>query len=259
MAGYDDWRFGNWDTRSGMPPGAPRGRGPLRGTGGAHGYDRGIYGDAYPGYGGGYPGGPQRGGGYGGGSGGGYDRGYQGGGRGASGYAYGGYGYVTGGGWPQAERGGWQNAWPEGGAAPVRGGYDGDFAREPFVPEEAYRRHPEYRQERHRDPYPAGAAFDEYEPEDEDILHEVRRRMERDPWLDPDKLQVEVEDGVVTLRGEVNDFLEARYAWDDAWESPGVRGVVNQITVRTDRPNDEHGDMMPQSAGNRAQPGDLGL
>jgi hypothetical protein len=60
-----------------------------------------------------------------------------------------------------------------------------------------------------------------------------------------------VEEGVVTLTGEVADFMEARYAWDDAWESPGVRGVVNNITVRTDLPHPQHGDVVPQSAGHQ--------
>ena len=45
---------------------------------------------------------------------------------------------------------------------------------------------------------------------------------------------------MVTLKGEVDDYLEARYAWDDAWEAAGVRGVLNQLTVRTDEPHDEH-------------------
>jgi hypothetical protein len=49
--------------------------------------------------------------------------------------------------------------------------------------------------------------------------------------------------------------MEARYAWDDAWETEGVRGVVNSLTVRTDVPNAQpHGDVVPQSSGERANP-----
>ena len=185
--------------------------------GGYDAYDRGIYGESYPGpaY-GGYAGGPARGEYYGGGHG----RGSQ-----ARGY----------------DR-----------------GYGGEYARAPFMPEEAYRRHPEYdqpRQQRQWEGYQR--EYGEEDLSDDDIREIVRQRMQSDAWLDPDRIEVEVEDGVVTLTGEVDDFLEARYAWDDAWESPGVRGVVNHLVVRTDLPNDEHGDMLPQSAGDRAQPQDL--
>ncbi|HEX9108270.1 MAG TPA: BON domain-containing protein [Longimicrobiales bacterium] len=86
---------------------------------------------------------------------------------------------------------------------------------------------------------------------DEDVLDSVRENLFQDTFIDPDRIEVEVERGVVTLRGEVDDFLEARYAWDDAWESPGVRGVINNLTVRTDRASDEMD--MPQTT---HQPGE---
>ena len=155
---------------------------------------------------------------------------------------------------------------PARGYAPRRGwaGYGAEFgdgpragyARQPFVPEHAYRRHPELDSE----PRPRGRWGYEMDDggldlEDGEILDAVRRRLYDDVWLDIDRIDVEVEDGVVTLRGEVDDFLEARYAWDDAWETEGVRGVINQLTVRVDQPHDEHGDMVPQSAeGTRTEP-----
>ena len=58
---------------------------------------------------------------------------------------------------------------------------------------------------------------------------------------------------MVTLTGEVDDFMQARYAWDDAWESAGVRGVVNNLTVRTDVPRDEMD--LPQTAGTERRRG----
>jgi osmotically-inducible protein OsmY len=70
---------------------------------------------------------------------------------------------------------------------------------------------------------------------DATLRQAVRESLHRDRFVDADALDVEVSDGVVTLRGEVDDFLTARYAWDDAWETEGVHGVVNLITVRTDR------------------------
>ena len=68
---------------------------------------------------------------------------------------------------------------------------------------------------------------------DEEVLRAVRQALLEDRWLDSSSIGIEVRDAVVLLRGEVNDYLEARYAWDDAWESDGVRGVVNQLEVRS--------------------------
>jgi hypothetical protein len=78
--------------------------------------------------------------------------------------------------------------------------------------------------------------------------------MSEDTWLDPRRIDVQVEDGVVTLTGEVDDYMEARYAWDDAWEADGVRGVINNLTVRTDQPQEPHGDVVVQGAGDRTTP-----
>jgi hypothetical protein len=144
-----------------------------------------------------------------------------------------------------------------------QGGYPGDFrdggyARQPFIPEQAYQRHPELS----RQPGPRGERWgyelddSGWEMDDDEILDAVRRRLYEDVWVDIDRIDVEVEDGVVTLRGEVDDFMEARYAWDDAWETQGVRGVLNHLTVRVDQAQSQpHGDVMPQSsAGASAEP-----
>jgi hypothetical protein len=145
------------------------------------------------------------------------------------------------------------------------GGYGADFQDEwqgyahgPFLPEQAYRQHPEL----NRQPGPRGGRWgydlDDtgWELDDEDILDAVRRKLYEDVWVDIDRIDVEVEDGVVTLRGEVDDFMEARYAWDDAWETEGVRGVLNHLTVRVDQPQPQpHGDVVPQSAqGSSSEP-----
>ena len=134
------------------------------------------------------------------------------------------------------------------------GGYGGDFqdelqgyARGPFIPEQAYQRHPELS----REPRPHVEHWGDdsgWELDDEEVLDAVRRRLYEDVWVDIDRVDVEVEDGVVTLRGEVDDFMEARYAWDAAWETEGVRGVINHLTVRVDQPAAQpHGDVMPQT------------
>lgn len=84
---------------------------------------------------------------------------------------------------------------------------------------------------------------------DDEIREAVLENLFQDTWVDPRQIEVEVENGVVTLSGEVDDFMEARYAWDDAWETAGVRGVVNNLTVRTDQPSEQM--KLPQTSGAR--------
>lgn len=169
-----------------------------------------------PGYDRGY-GGPRRGG---------YDRGY------GRDFRRGGY-----------DRGGW--------AGPPRGWRHAEQllprppVREPFVPAEAYRRHPEM----DRAPRAHGAGWasgGDGSLSDTELERAVRRKLREDGWLDPRRIRVSAADGVVTLTGEVGDFMEARYAWDDAWETEGVRGVLNHVTVRP-ADGELHGDPFPQA------------
>lgn len=239
-----DMRFGRWQPAGGTGRGYGQGYdrgggfGGVRGGGGYGGYrtgfgggggwqgggypDRGVYGEAYPAF-GGYPGARER-------------------------------GMYTG--W-EAERGFGQ---PRGGGYDREfGGYDRGFevfqrARETFVPEEAYRRHPEMMARPHHwDEIEGGGAVgmeeDEEEMDDGEVYRAVRARLLQDRYLQGEGIQVMVSDGVVTLEGDVDDFMQARYAWDDAWETPGVRGVINHLTVRTDQPHVSHNDEFPQSAG----------
>jgi hypothetical protein len=69
------------------------------------------------------------------------------------------------------------------------------------------------------------------EPDDGDIRAAVLESLFQDTWVHPDGIDVAVEDGVVTLSGTVASHMEARYAWDDAWETDGVRGVVSELVV----------------------------
>lgn len=224
MRGYDAYGWegrqqdprwgGEWQRgRFGGPgqPG-PRGRSDR--------YDRGVYGDEYPGF----DGSPRRS----------YDGGYG-----------GGYGRPS----VQRSRGGYGGEYD--------GGWRGGYARGPFLPEQAYQRHPELAQEPHRGPRHGYELDDtDFDLSDGEILRGVRSRLYEDVWLDVDRIDVAVEDGVVTLSGEVDDFLEARYAWDDAWETAGVRGVVNQLRVRLDRATQAHGDLLPQhTQGTSTEPG----
>ncbi|HEX5724940.1 MAG TPA: BON domain-containing protein, partial [Longimicrobiaceae bacterium] len=66
---------------------------------------------------------------------------------------------------------------------------------------------------------------------DEELKQEVEEALFYDTWVDAEAITVEVKDGVVTLRGELPDYDEVRYATDDAWDVDGVRGVRSELTV----------------------------
>lgn len=108
------------------------------------------------------------------------------------------------------------------------------------------------RQDRHyghspNDRWPSDEGGYDGRMSDDDVIESVRENLFQDSFVHADRIDVDVDDGIVTLRGDVDDFLQARYAWDDAWESPGVRGVINNLTVRTDLPSDQMN--MPQTEG----------
>lgn len=69
---------------------------------------------------------------------------------------------------------------------------------------------------------------------DEWIGMQVRRNLFEDTWLDARNIEIQVRDRVVTLSGRVKDHMSARYAWDDAWEAEGVRGVVPRLEVASE-------------------------
>jgi len=66
---------------------------------------------------------------------------------------------------------------------------------------------------------------------DEEIRRDVEETLFYDTWVDADRIEVEVKDGVVTLRGTLPSYEEVRYAVDDAWEVQGVRGVRSELRV----------------------------
>jgi osmotically-inducible protein OsmY len=151
-------------------------------------------------------------------------------GRGEFGEDYSGFGGYPGGRYEGIHYGGQEGHGPH---APPPRGYDAGWARGPFVPDEAYRRHLEMMQQGHHgQPGSERPAYAGYETKtDEDLARAVCESIAEDAYLDPERIQVTASNGVVTLTGEVDDFMEARYAWDDAWETDGVRGVISHLTV----------------------------
>ena len=67
---------------------------------------------------------------------------------------------------------------------------------------------------------------------DSEILDDVLSTLRIDPWVDETGIQVEVNQGVVRLNGEVDLMNEKRAAGDDAWDTPGVIDVYNNLRVR---------------------------
>jgi osmotically-inducible protein OsmY len=67
---------------------------------------------------------------------------------------------------------------------------------------------------------------------DLDIHTDVVAELDWDARLDPGEVGVEVDDGVVTLRGTIATYPKLRAAADLAARVPGVRAVVNDLAVR---------------------------
>lgn len=68
--------------------------------------------------------------------------------------------------------------------------------------------------------------------DDAELAEEVKDALFYDTWVDAEAITVEVEDGVVTLRGDLPSYEEIRYATDDAWDVDGVVGVRSELKLR---------------------------
>lgn len=67
---------------------------------------------------------------------------------------------------------------------------------------------------------------------DEDIKRDIEDSLFWDTWVDSTRVDVEVQNGVVTLTGTVSSIIEKRAAGDDAWDVPGVIDVKNEICIQ---------------------------
>ena len=66
---------------------------------------------------------------------------------------------------------------------------------------------------------------------DQDIKADVQSALQWDSYVDAGKVNVSVENGMVTLSGAVGSPLEKRTAGDDAWDTPGVVDVNNELKL----------------------------
>ncbi len=71
------------------------------------------------------------------------------------------------------------------------------------------------------------------EPTDGDIKAIVVDRLRENPFTAEEDLKVDVKQSVVILGGEVRSTLAKRAAGDDAWDTPGVKDVSNQLVIRS--------------------------
>lgn len=69
------------------------------------------------------------------------------------------------------------------------------------------------------------------EDNDEELKDNLLIILEKDPLVDPSHFQLQVREGMVTLRGRANSDMERAAAGNDCWFTPGVVDVDNQLTV----------------------------
>jgi hypothetical protein len=91
-----------------------------------------------------------------------------------------------------------------------------------------------------------------YQRSDERIREEVADRLEQHGWIDASELEVDARDGIVTLRGEVDDRRQKRMAEDIVEQISGVKDVRNELRVHG------HAEYMRTQGGSHGQEGETG-
>lgn len=70
-----------------------------------------------------------------------------------------------------------------------------------------------------------------YRRSDDRIREEVSETLERHPMIDASEIEVDVKDGMVTLRGHAEDRRQKRMAEDIIENLSGVKDIRNELTV----------------------------
>ena len=78
-----------------------------------------------------------------------------------------------------------------------------------------------------------------YRRSDDRIAEDVCERFTRNPYLDASEVEVRVEEGEVTLEGEVENRTAKRLAEDIAEAASGVLDVHNRLRIRATGPDPE--------------------
>ena len=64
-----------------------------------------------------------------------------------------------------------------------------------------------------------------------DVKRKISAALHRSATLESSKINVDVANGKVTLKGNVKAWYERKLAEDAAWSAPGVKEVVDQIKI----------------------------
>lgn len=64
-----------------------------------------------------------------------------------------------------------------------------------------------------------------------DIGTTIRKAMQRHAEREASRIDVNVQDGTVTLNGKVDSYAEREVARGAAWSAPGVRAVIDNLVV----------------------------
>ena len=69
------------------------------------------------------------------------------------------------------------------------------------------------------------------DPTPADVRQSIKKAFKRDASLDAETLSIDTLDGIVTLSGHVDSWVEHDAAVNAAWAAPGVQAVEDEIVV----------------------------
>jgi len=68
-------------------------------------------------------------------------------------------------------------------------------------------------------------------PAAQDVKKQIEHALHRHANIEVSKVSVSVQDGTITLRGEVDSFAEKDLIVDAAWSAMGVRSVIDNLRI----------------------------
>lgn len=104
-----------------------------------------------------------------------------------------------------------------------------EYPTYPLNEEDFYQRHPDRR--RNNEPSYAGRGPKGWKRSDESIKETICHALEQHPRVDASEIEVEVQNGVVTLKGSIHDRAAKRRVSDLVDWLPGVEDVHNNLVV----------------------------
>ena len=92
-----------------------------------------------------------------------------------------------------------------------------------------------------------------YKRSDQQIIEEACQRLERDGEVDASEIEVSAEDGVIRLRGSVQDRKTKRHAEECVESIYGARDVMNELRVAAQSQGQEESDSGRRTSGQRTR------